>query len=112
LVKKFLRISSEQQCIRLNWIIQVCIWIIFKHHKNVLDANKSVVQFLTEVLSIGRRSLNFGTVNEIVKKHVVNYGGELLYQCLNACIFTLSANLRYDVSNLIKSLIQLDSQVI
>lgn len=69
------------------------------------------MQFLTEVLSIGRRSLNFGTVNEIVKKHVVNYGGELLYQCLHACVFTLSANLRYDVSNLIKSLIQLDSTV-
>ncbi|KAI6184207.1 Transportin-3 [Aphelenchoides bicaudatus] len=72
------------------------------------DANKSVVQFLTEVLSIGRRTLNYGTVNEVVKKHIVNHGGELLYQCLQACIFTLSANLRYDVSNIIKFLVQLD----
>lgn len=76
-----------------------------------LDANKSVVQFLTEILSLGKRAINFGATNEIVKKYIVQYGGEMLYQCLQASLFTLSGNLRYDVSNLIKSLILLDSTV-
>lgn len=75
------------------------------------DANKSVVQFLTEILSIGRRAMNFNFDNDVVRKHILNYGGELLYQCLQASIFSLSANLRYDVANLIKSLVQLDSTV-
>jgi transportin-3 len=75
------------------------------------DANKSVVQFLTEFLSIGKRALSFNNgENETVKKYMLNYGGEMLYQCLQACIFSLSANLRYDVANLIKTLVQLDSQ--
>lgn len=75
------------------------------------DANKSVVQFLTEILSIGKRALNFGVDNEVVKNHILNYGSELLYQSLQASIFTLSANLRYDVANIIKTLVQLDSAV-
>jgi len=72
------------------------------------DANKSVVQFLTEILSFTKR-MNFATSDDSVKKLILTYGEELLYQCLQASIFTLSASLRYDVANLIKILVQLDS---
>jgi len=74
------------------------------------DANKSVVQFLTEILSFTKR-MNFATSDDSVKKLILTYGEELLYQCLQASIFTLSASLRYDVANLIKILVQLDSAV-
>lgn len=78
------------------------------------EANKSIVQFLTEVLSLGATQSgppNFKPTVDRVNVLIHTYGELLLWHCLHGSIYVLSAHLRYDVARIIKSLIQIARSV-
>ncbi|KAI6227965.1 Transportin-3 [Aphelenchoides besseyi] len=92
-------------------ILQCAIFCVELDHP---DANKSVVQFLTEVLSLSsstRCPPSLKDTVEKVKMLISKYGQQLLWHCMHGSIFVLSSHLRYDVARLIRSLLQVDAAV-
>ncbi|KAI6194285.1 CDK-activating kinase assembly factor MAT1 [Aphelenchoides besseyi] len=90
-------------------IVQCAIFCVELDHS---DANKSVVQFLTEVLSLSssiRCSPSLKNTVQKVKMLISKYGQQLLWHCMHGSIFVLSCHLRYDVARLIRSLLQVDA---